>query len=156
MRKSQKFYYMGNICTYTYMEHFKTHIFANVHWRVPTNTMCVPGNTGSPAAHRNTSHWCPFFAPPLPHLSQFKSQIRKMMSNQMRWEIFYLGNGGRKMWIPTCRHVTSIRSLSVLTSHALVRHSNPTQRDYVKLEAVFLVFISYTSEFWSELPPPLQ
>ena len=124
------------------MKHLKTFIFTKVYWRDP---MCVPGKT-SPPARRNTSHWCPFFAPPLPHLSQFKSQIRKMMSNQMRWEIFYLGNGGRKMWIPTCRHVTSIRSLSVLTSHALVRHSNPTQRDYVKLEAVFLVFISYTSE----------
>ena len=44
------------------------------------------------------------------------------------------------MWIPTCRHVTSIRSLSVLTIHALVRHTNPTQQDGMGavLEFIFL------------------
>ena len=57
-----------------------------------------------------------------------------------------------EMWILTCLHVTSIRSLSVLTIHALVRHTNPTQRDYVKPEAVFLVFISDTGEN----PPRIQ
>ena len=49
------------------------------------------------------------------------------------------------MWILTCLHVTSIRSLSVLTIHALVRHTDPTQPNSSESWRV-VMYISDTAE----------
>ena len=80
--------------------------------------------------------------------------MSKTGDNPMRWEIFYLGNGDRNVDpdVSTRHQHPFLVSPDDPRVGETYQHTNPTQRDYVKPEAVFLVFISDTGEN----PPRIQ